>query len=590
MLEPDGRALLLDAFRPPEGYRLDYGVATTFTLHLDTALSVPLSFLSRRLADSGDPIALMEAVRAAADRLDIFHQAGMIAMPPSRSPIFSFLEPVLHAVRRPKAGHLFHPKLWALRYVADDDVADVRMRLLVPSRNLTADRSWDLCLQLEGQLGPDPVEGNSPVAELLTVLPGMCLSTMPPDRIARLDALVSDLQRTEWELPEHVDELFFDVLGLGRPLADDFFVGHEHLVISPFCTDGGLATVTGRTPATVVSRQETLDGLDRSALGEHETFVLDPLTSEMEDKGDGTHPSAIGLTGLHAKCFILRYGRKAWIRVGSANATEAAFAGNVEILVSLVGSAAKLGVTDLFKAESSLRSILTEYSPQAAPDEDDVAGQLGDLLIDLASGDFTASVQSKDQGHLIQLQGPAIPTLPVGARVTVHPVTVPEFAAEVPPEQLIDVTFGPLEVDQISAFVIITVMTQEDVSASAVVLADLVGAPINRLDEIIARQVDTPEKFLRFLALLLGVGQPAWTVGMEPVGSAGASAAPAFEAPGLLELLMWALVEHPGRLDDLARLVDRLGASADRGSVLPDGFSEIWAVVDAVRRDQEAVA
>ncbi|MCZ2826676.1 MULTISPECIES: phospholipase D family protein [unclassified Modestobacter] len=590
MLEPDGRALLLDALRPPEGYRLDYGVATTFTLHLDTALSVPLSFLSRRLADSGDPIALMEAVRAAADRLDIFHQAGMIALPPSRSPIFSFLEPVLHAVRRPKAGHLFHPKLWALRYVADDDVADVRMRLLVPSRNLTADRSWDLCLQLDGQLGPGPVEGNSPVADLLTALPRMCLSTMPPERTARLDALASDLQRTEWELPEHVDDLSFDVLGLGHSLAADFFVGHQHLVISPFCTDGGLATVTGGTPATVVSRQETLDGLDRNALGEHETFVLDPLTSEMEDNGDGTDPTATGLTGLHAKCFILRHGRKAWIRVGSANATEAAFAGNVEILVSLVGSAAKLGVTDLFEAESSLRSILTEYSPQAAPDEDDVAGQLGDLLIDLASGDFTASVQSTDHGHLIQLQGPAIPTLPVGARVTVRPVTVPEFAAEVPPEQLIDVTFGPMEVDQISAFVIITATTQDGVSASAVVLADLVGAPMNRLDEIIARQVDTPEKFLRFLALLLGMGQPAWAVGMKPVGSAGASAATAFEAPGLLELLMRALVEHPGRLDDLARLVDRLGAYADRGSVLPDGFKEIWAVVDAVRRDQEAVA
>src|SRR3954454_22414252 len=112
MLEPDGRSLLLDALRPPEGYRLDYAVATTFTLHLDTALSVPLSFLSRRLADSGDPIALMEAVRAAGDRLDVSHQAGMVAVPPSRSPIFSFLEPLLHAVKRPKAGHLFHPKLW----------------------------------------------------------------------------------------------------------------------------------------------------------------------------------------------------------------------------------------------------------------------------------------------------------------------------------------------------------------------------------------------------------------------------------------------------------------------------------------------
>src|SRR4051794_13480595 len=186
MLEPDGRALLLDALRPPDGYRLDYAVATTFTLHLDTALSVPLSFLSRRLADSGDPIALMEAVRAAADRLDVFHQTGMMAMPPSRSPIFSFLEPVLHAVRRPKAGHLFHPKLWVLRYAAEDDASDVRMRLVVPSRNLTADRSWDLCLQLDGLLGFEVIEDNKPVADLLGALPGMCMSPIAQDRAARL--------------------------------------------------------------------------------------------------------------------------------------------------------------------------------------------------------------------------------------------------------------------------------------------------------------------------------------------------------------------------------------------------------------------
>ncbi|WP_460683294.1 phospholipase D family protein [Modestobacter lapidis] len=531
----------------------------------------------------------MEAVRAAADRLDVFHQAGMIAMPPSRSPIFSFLEPVLHAVRRPKPGHLFHPKLWALRYVSDDS-GDVRMRLVVPSRNLTADRSWDLCLQLDGQLMPEPIENNRPIADLLGDLPGMCLQPLAGDRAARLDVLANELLRTEWDLPEHVEELFFDVLGPGHDLADDFFVGDEHLVISPFCTSGGLTTVTGGAPATVVSRQDSLDALPAAVLEQHKALVLDPLTSEMEHQEDGAELSAIGLTGLHAKCFILRDDKDAWIRVGSANATEAAFNGNVELLVSLVGSAAKLGVIDLFKPESQLRTILTEHSPQPASDEDDVAGRLGNLLVHLASGEFTAVVQSADDGHRIRLQGPALPPAPDGARITVHPVTLPEYAAEVPPEQLIDATFGPMETDQISAFMVITARAQDGMTVSAVVLADLVGAPENRLDEIIARQVDTPEKFLRFLALLLGMGQPAWAAGLGPAGSAGASAGSAFEAPGLLELLMRALVEHPNRLDDLARLVDRLSAHPDRGGVLPAGFAEIWAVVDAVRQNREIAA
>lgn len=587
MLEPDGRAVLLDALRAPDGYQLDYAVATTFTLHLDTALSVPLSFLPRRLAESGDPIALMEAVRSAADRLDVFHQAGMVSMPPSRSPIFSFLEPVLHAVRRPKAGHLFHPKLWALRYRNEED--DVRMRLLVPSRNLTADRSWDLCLQLDGWLGARPSRQNKPVVDLVRALPGLSLAPLLPERLSRLEQLAADLHRTEWELPENIDELSFDVLGLGKRLPDDFFVGDNHVVISPFCTDDGLATVTGGRPAKVISRQESLDGLQATTLGRHKAFVLDPLTSEVEDRGDGAAPTATGLTGLHAKCYVLTHNRKAWIRVGSPNATEAAFGGNVEVLVSLVGSASKLGVAALLSEDGPLRGILAEHSPQPPTQDDDTAQRLDHLLIDLASQRFTATVQPYGERYLIDLEGPVLSGAPKDTRLTAGLVTVPELAVALTVGQPVHATFSPLEIDDICAFVVITA-TAGDVKASAVVLAELVGAPTDRLDEIVARQVDTLEKFLRFLALLLGMGQPAWALVAGQQGAGRTAASSSFEAPGLLELLMRALVEHPDRLDDLERLVDKLRSGTTGGAVLPPGFAEIWDVVDAVRQEQEDAA
>ncbi|TKJ28320.1 phospholipase D family protein [Blastococcus sp. CCUG 61487] len=582
MLEPDGRTLLLDALRAPDGYELDYAVATTFTLHLDTALSVPLSFLPRRLAESGDPIALMEAVRSAADRLDVFHQAGMVSMPPSRSPIFSFLEPVLHAVRRPKAGHLFHPKLWLLRYTAPES-DDVHMRLLVPSRNLTADRSWDLCLQLDGWIGNQPNARNKPLVDLIRVLPGMSLTALPRERATRLEGLTDDLRRTQWEFPENVDEVSFDVLGLGKRLPDDFFVGDNHVVISPFCTEAGLATVSGGRRATLISRQETLDALPSGTLAEHKAFVLDPLTSEVVDRGEDAGPTATGLSGLHAKCYVLTYNRRAWIRVGSPNATEAAFGGNVELLVSLVGSAAKLGVAGLTAEDGGLRSILSEYSPQPAVEEDDVGKRLDHLLIDLASQPFTATVENEGERYRVVLDGPVVVAAPQGTRITVGLVTVPQLTADVPAGEAVRATFRPLSIDDICAFVVITA-TAGDVTATAVVLADLIGAPADRLDEIVARQVDSPEKFLHFLALLLGMGQPAWALASGQGAGAQQRPGSTFEAPGLLELLMRALVEHPERLDDLARLVERLQQGAG-ATVLPPGFSEVWTVVDAVRRE-----
>src|SRR5688572_25583087 len=75
MLEPEGRQLLLDSLRPPAGYELDRAVGTTYTLDLISLLIAPLGFaLFDREASDGrliaDPVALIEAVRRHADRID----------------------------------------------------------------------------------------------------------------------------------------------------------------------------------------------------------------------------------------------------------------------------------------------------------------------------------------------------------------------------------------------------------------------------------------------------------------------------------------------------------------------------------------
>ena len=69
MLAPDDRALLLDGLRPPPGFRLERAVGTTFTLDLETALTIPLAFAGYALTSTPDPIAIMEALRSSADPL-----------------------------------------------------------------------------------------------------------------------------------------------------------------------------------------------------------------------------------------------------------------------------------------------------------------------------------------------------------------------------------------------------------------------------------------------------------------------------------------------------------------------------------------
>lgn len=103
MLEPEGRQFLLDALRPPAGLGLDRAIGTTYTLDLTALLTAPVGFalLDREASDgrsTADPVALLDAVRRNAERIDIFCQAGAIALPWNYQPILTYVEESIHEV------------------------------------------------------------------------------------------------------------------------------------------------------------------------------------------------------------------------------------------------------------------------------------------------------------------------------------------------------------------------------------------------------------------------------------------------------------------------------------------------------------
>src|SRR5450755_3417716 len=109
MLEPQVRRLLLDMLRPPEGYRLDFALGTTYTLDLTALLLAPLAFtfFEWEGADgkpTSDPVPLLEALRRNASRIRIFHQSGRIHVPSNYHALFSHLEDSLVAVAAKTAG------------------------------------------------------------------------------------------------------------------------------------------------------------------------------------------------------------------------------------------------------------------------------------------------------------------------------------------------------------------------------------------------------------------------------------------------------------------------------------------------------
>jgi len=602
MLPPDSRVLLLDSLRPPLGFRFDRAVATTFTLDLETALMVPLALAGYALRESPDPVEVLESIRSCAGRLDIFCQAGGIRADRWPSDLVSLLEKSIHQVQRPKPGCLFHPKVWILRYV--DPVSNqFKYRCLILSRNLTQDRSWDLVLRLDSDensvaRGINP--GNQNLNRFIAALPILAGFDEYHERLNAINEIADELRKVWWELPEDVQEIQFwpfGLPGMRKPKTEDMFTGYRHLIVSPFISPSGLQIALGNSKETsisIVSRGDELDRIAKEEMPEAVYFQINPLASLQDD--DEHQEKSIEteqmLGDLHAKLYIVETNRRARIFMGSANATDRAFNGNVEILCELSGGATRLGVEAMLGDKSSLRGILEQYSFPENPSTDiqqELSHGIESYLFDLAGMKLTAVASRVEVDWNVLVTSDTVLPKPEGfdAELYIFPLNKQADKRRLPLEQAISVNFELINPADITPFMVLVCVGRRDglvVEKQTVVCATLIGEPSQRLNEILVRQIDTPEKFLRLINLLLGLGSgfnPESLVDRQTSDGTWSSGG---LGAGLLEMIVRSLAERPDALDSLESLVNHLCATEHGKNVLPPGWGLLWGSVVGARK------
>lgn len=267
MLQPNNRLTLIDALRPPSGFSLESAMGVTFTLDLRALLAVPAAFAltgSNGTADDGshyEPIELLHAVRAHAGKLTVFSQVGEIALPPSRR-VFAFLEQSVIPVRAPLGG-VVHPKAWVLRYESPDDSGEQRLQVLIASRNLTFDASWDTVVRFDESAAGHGADLGA-LGDLFQGLMANSIAEVSPDHQARVASLSAALRAATFALPPGVGEVHVNVLGLTptpSPLTDS---ADRALIISPFVGDDFFKHVRPGPIDELVSRPESLDQVDEA--------------------------------------------------------------------------------------------------------------------------------------------------------------------------------------------------------------------------------------------------------------------------------------------------------------------------------------
>lgn len=506
-----------EQLRAPVGYRFDLGIATTYSLDLEALVAASLALnLDQTLEGdvSGERLALLESVDQLQGKLLVFYQRGRVKAPQKFNRLYGLLEPLLVpavSIEGPKGPFAsFHPKVWLLRFAPDDKRLPARFRLLVLSRNLTFDRSWDIAVAIDG----DAVKrGGNTDTRLVDFVRRLGAGV----HAAHIEALCESLAYVQWKEPDGFDNLavlpgFADDNGEAAsvPIELDGRID-ELLVLSPFVdagTDSLLQDLARRTRGakTLISRSDTLDAIGPELLAGWDARSLSALVVDGEEGIDDSQPQP---QELHAKLIVAKIGAKAIWHVGSANMTNAAFGSptrnvmprNRELMLRIVGRNSKAGPTRLLEQWDSSKAFephtfRTDALVTAESDQ-----TLRRVIYALTSAPWRLhATQSAEDVFSVELTLPQLPALPPGFKIKVgllcHP-TVKTLA--------IALTWNEIKLVDISAFVLIEVHVaatgaRERFSIQAAFEVELMEA---RKRAVFKELAGTQEKMLRYLNLLL---------------------------------------------------------------------------------------
>ena len=616
MLKPGDRKLFLDTLRPPEGYRFDRTIGTTFTLDLESLLTVPLAFTFFDWEDatgrpSADPLALLEAVRRHAGQIHLFCQAGQINIPAPNQSLLAYIEETVVQVQSPRRNGLFHPKMWIVRFAPLDPQEPVMYRLLCMSRNLTHSRSWDTSLVLDGFLKArkQPIRRNRPLSEFIEALPTMAVESPSSNVIEAINMVNREIRRVDFKLPEGFNGVRFHPMGHdtanGWPFPNN---PRNVLVLSPFVSATFVRRLTKKHCLQhLISRPESLGSLSSKALELAEyTWVMSPQAEldgyEGADDG-GSAPTTTGptfeedeLVGLHAKLFVMDDGWQARVWTGSANATEAAFGRNVEFMVELTGRKSRCGIAVFLgdeEREDGLRPLLERYSNDIKEEEDPERDQLRRCLEKAINALLDASLmisvdEVNDQYFNLVITASQALKFPTGLQAELWPATLARGVAQTLDEATPFIQFSDLSIGAITAFIAcrLRIGAGNKVEEKRFVLRlPIRGVPPDRRERILKQLLTNAEQVMRLLLLLLSdEGLSANDFIRPKQGSGTGMVFGALGGATLLEAMLRALHRNPKSLDHVEDLIQDLRHTSEGQALLPPALDQIWEPIRRARR------
>jgi len=582
---------------PPANFHLDFAVGTTYSLDLDALVGASLAMGLSEETDSvliNNPVFLLEALRSTSDKVALFCEGGQIYRPNKVTPLYILLEKIVFSVRTAKRRGIatypsFHPKFWLLRYKNAEN--DLYYRMIVLSRNLTFDRSWDITYYMDGHPARKASDKNQPVCDFLRYL----LAQIPSSENGReksraIRRLIKELPNVAFEpsekefydyefIPNGVKNSKGDYYQItNTPLFTDTF--HEILIMSPFLSGGVIRDFNDRNQHSsiqnprymLITREMSLAKLKTKDVNNFTIFTMKDSVIDGETAiSDGS--TEIKKQDIHAKVYMVRKYADTDLYLGSLNASHNAICGNVEFMIMLRAKNRYLNMDKLAAAlfgseQDDFDSPFQEITLQNAilTEEDEQEKVLDAIIKSIYRTSPSALVRQEEENYAVSVYFGECDTK--GCQVEVRPLLSKKSAVFMK-----DILFSGLQITQLSEFYVISVSDGER-SMERVLMIPTDGLPKNREKAVVSSVVSDRDCFYRYIAFLLGDNTILSVLESNAAGGEGVSGLnnQTYRIPALYEKMLQAAATAPEKFKGIEYLMKTLS----KDGIIPDDFKKLY--------------
>lgn len=578
---------------PPVNYKLDFAIGTTYSLDLDALVGACIALGLAEETDSDlmkNPVCLLEALRATGDKVALFCEGGQIHLPGNVTSLYILLEkmvfPVTTAKRKGVAKYpSFHPKFWLIRYV--DEKNNYLYRVVVLSRNLTFDRSWDVTFCMDGKKKSTETAKNNPIGDFITYLIKQLPETdYAAEKQKKMKSVIRELKNVEFSLDsKEFTDFDFIPFGIGsqygsdqKPLytlLEDSF--HEAFIMSPFLSSGVIKNFNERSKwmehaeYVLITRASELGKLKPSDCSNFEIYTMKDAVVDGEGLISEETPD-IQKQDIHAKIYMLRKGSDSSLYLGSLNASHNALHGNVEFMIKLHSKNRYLNLTkmkeSLFgtdEAESPFQ--LAQFNNKQIDEVEEKANLLDGVIKDINRKTLGAVI--KENGDRFDV---SVSFEPINSE---YEISVSPLLSKKTATMAETVVFTDLELTQLSEFYKISVSDGSQ-TVSRVIMIPTENMPDDREKAVVSSVVNDKKCFYRYIAFLLGdnlVVSALESMDMnESESSASQNHNKPIQLPALYEKMLHTAATNPERFKEIEYLIKSISSDG----VIPEGFEQLY--------------